>query len=140
MTPRRLRLVSCALLAGGLALAPGVRAAELKATLITQADDPRLDRARLERAYPGHPGGTAIDGVQLALDDGRFELDAAGTTVSVEAVTVDSPAAARGAAATAAQAGAASTDTVAPAASSSNRPSSSASCTPSMAAPPGWPG
>ena len=107
MTTRHLRLVSCALLAGGLALAPGTRAAVLKATLITQADDPRLERARVERAYLGHPGGAAIDGVQLALDDGRFELDAAGASVSVDAVPVDSISAARGAAAAAAQAGAA---------------------------------
>jgi ABC transporter substrate binding protein (PQQ-dependent alcohol dehydrogenase system) len=103
----RLRLVSCALLAGGLALVPAVRAATLKATLLTQANDPRLERARLERAYPGHPGGPAADGLQLALDDSKFELDAAGTGVSLEAVPVDSLAAARSAATAAAQAGAA---------------------------------
>jgi ABC transporter substrate binding protein (PQQ-dependent alcohol dehydrogenase system) len=102
-----LRLVSCALLAGGLAFLPAARAATLKVTLIMQADDPRLERARLERAYPGHPGGAAAEGVQLALDDGRFELDAAGTAVSVEAVSVESIVAARSAASAAAQAGAA---------------------------------
>ena len=64
---------------GGCGLA-SVHAAEpratLAATLIVQADDPRLARARLERRYLGHPEGPARQGLDVALDEGRFELQA----------------------------------------------------------------
>ncbi len=73
-------------------------AATLKATLIVPADDARLERARLERAYLGHPGGPAADGVRLALDEGRFELEAAGAAVALSVVEAATPEAARAAA------------------------------------------
>ncbi len=60
-----------------LAAAGTAQAATWDITLIEQADNPRLERARIERAYLGHPGGSASDGVKLALDDAQFELDAA---------------------------------------------------------------
>jgi hypothetical protein len=41
----------------------GAHAATLKATLLVRADDPRLERSRLERAYLGHPGGPAVEGL-----------------------------------------------------------------------------
>jgi ABC transporter substrate binding protein (PQQ-dependent alcohol dehydrogenase system) len=81
-------------------------AATLKATLIMPADDGRLERTRLERAYLGHVGGPASDGLQLALDDGRFELDAAGSAVSLSSQTAGTLEAARAAALAAEKGGA----------------------------------
>jgi len=94
----------------GLALAlagHGVAAATLKATLIVPADDPRLERTRVERAYLGHPGGPAADGLKVALDEGRFELDAAGAAVDLAVVEAGSAEAARAAASVAERGGAA---------------------------------
>jgi ABC transporter substrate binding protein (PQQ-dependent alcohol dehydrogenase system) len=97
-------------IAAALALAlmsTGVFAATLKATLILPADDARLERARVERAYLGHPGGPASEGLQLALEDGRFELDAAGAGVSLATQPAGTLEAARAAAQAAEKAGAA---------------------------------
>ena len=85
---RRLPPIAGLMLAMMLALQP-VRAATLKATLITPEDDPRLERTRLDRAYLGHAGGPATEGLKVALDEGGFELEAAGAAVAL------SPAAAR---------------------------------------------
>jgi ABC transporter substrate binding protein (PQQ-dependent alcohol dehydrogenase system) len=52
-------------------------AADWRVTLIEQANNPQLDRTRLERAYLGHPGGSAADGVMVAVDEAQFELEAA---------------------------------------------------------------
>src|SRR5207244_8504899 len=82
-------------------------AATLKATLISPENDPRLERTRLERAYLGHPGGPAADGVQVALDEGSFELEAAGAAVALSPATARSVEAARAAAQAAEKAGAA---------------------------------
>ena len=94
--------------AGGRAApAPQAAAAGLRATLITLQDDERLERARAERAYLGHPTGPASQGVAVALEEGQFELEAAGTTVQMtnaEAATLE---AARSAAQAAERAGAA---------------------------------
>lgn len=79
----------------------------LKATLISIDPDPRLERSRLERAYLGHPGGAASDGVQMALDESDFELQAVNASVAFKsqgAATLD---AARAAAIAAEKAGAA---------------------------------
>jgi len=95
-----------AALAVGAVLLPAA-AATLRATLIVPADDARLERTRLERAYLGHPGGPARDGVQLALDEARFELDAAGSAVALDSVGAATLDAARAAAQQAEKAGAA---------------------------------
>ena len=96
-----------ACIAAALLCAAGAQAAAFKATLLLPADDPRLERSVTDRTYLGHPGGPASDGVALALKDARIELDTAGTAITLEVVTVDSPAAARAAAQKAEQAGAA---------------------------------
>jgi ABC transporter substrate binding protein (PQQ-dependent alcohol dehydrogenase system) len=88
------RLVGCAL----ALLANTAGAATLKATLITRTDDARLARDRVERAYLGHPGGPASDGLQVALDEGKFELDAASAGVALTSAGAASPADARAAA------------------------------------------
>ena len=82
-------------------------AATLKATLLSPADDARLERTRVERAYLGHTTGPAADGAQMALDDGQFELDAAGTKVALEDKPVASLDAAKAAAQAAEKGGAA---------------------------------
>lgn len=102
MTRRNLAaLVFCA------AAATAASAATLKATLIVPADDARLERSRLERAYLGHTGGPAAEGLQVALDEGKFELEAAGAGVALNVVTAATPEAARAAAQAAEKAGAA---------------------------------
>ena len=82
-------------------------AATLRATLIVPADDARLARTRIERGYLGHPGGPARDGVQVALDEARFELDAGGSGVALDHVAAATPEAARAAAQQAEKSGAA---------------------------------
>jgi ABC transporter substrate binding protein (PQQ-dependent alcohol dehydrogenase system) len=99
------------LAAGVLALAAAclagpVPAATLKATLLVQDDDPRLERTRLERGFLGHPGGPAIDGARVAIDESRFELEAAGAAVALQAQAVGGLDAARAAAQAAEKAGA----------------------------------
>jgi ABC transporter substrate binding protein (PQQ-dependent alcohol dehydrogenase system) len=99
----RTLLATCALVA---VLTPAA-AAPLRATLIAPADDTRLERSRVERTYLGHPGGPARDGVRVALDEARFELDAAGAAVTLDAVGAASLDAARTSAQQAEKAGAA---------------------------------
>lgn len=65
-------------------LACAAQAAPWKVTLLELADNPALDRSRLERAYLGHPGGPARDGVLLALDEAQFELNAAKTELRLD--------------------------------------------------------
>lgn len=101
----RLRTLAMAV---GLALAGGAAAAAtLKATVIMPQDDARLDRTRLERAYLGHAGGPATDGLKVALDEGQFELQAAGADIALADATAGSVAAAKAAAEAAEKAGAA---------------------------------
>ncbi|VTU31159.1 ABC transporter, substrate binding protein, PQQ-dependent alcohol dehydrogenase system [Variovorax sp. PBL-H6] len=100
-------LLSLAALAALLAVGAPVDAAVLKATLITPSDDPRMERTRLERAYLGHPGGPATEGLQLAVDEASFELEAAGAGVALASVTAASVDAARAAAVAAEKNGAA---------------------------------
>lgn len=94
------------LVLGALAAGP-LAAATLKATLLFPADDPRLERSRAERAYLGHPTGPAEDGVQMALQDGQFELDAAGAKVALDSRPVTGLDAAKAAAQAAEKGGAA---------------------------------
>lgn len=94
----------------GVALAAAAclaQAATLKATLIAPQDDPRLERSRAERAYLGHPTGPASDGLQVALDEGQFELEAAGAAVTLDTQEAADLAAAKAAAVAAEKAGAA---------------------------------
>ncbi len=89
------------------ALPAATRAATLKATLIAPADDPRLERTRTERGYLGHPGGPAEQGLQVAIEEAKFELDAAKTAVALEVQAAASREAARAAAQQAEKSGAA---------------------------------
>lgn len=100
-------LFALALLVASVCAVAPAGAATLKATLISPEGDPRLERTRLERAYLGHAGGPAADGVQVALAEGGFELEAAGADVAFTSATARSLDAARAAALAAEKAGAA---------------------------------
>jgi ABC transporter substrate binding protein (PQQ-dependent alcohol dehydrogenase system) len=91
--------------AAGLA-APAAKAAQFKVVMLTPADDPRLQRARLERGSLGHASGPAADAVKLALADGQLELDAVAAKLSLEVLEVADANAAKAAAAGAEKAGA----------------------------------
>jgi len=97
--PRVLALAACA------ALGAGAQAAAFKVLLLERADDPRLERSRTERAYLGHATGPAFDGIEVALKEAQFELDAAGASITLERSAVADAAAARTAAANAQKAG-----------------------------------
>ncbi|PXW98801.1 amino acid/amide ABC transporter substrate-binding protein (HAAT family) [Sphaerotilus hippei] len=97
---------SASLLVLGLGLAAGAHAVSFKAVLLVPADDTRLERSRVERAYLGHPTGAAIDGIQSALKEARLEMESAGASLSVEAVEVATLEAVRAAAQKAEKAGA----------------------------------
>jgi ABC transporter substrate binding protein (PQQ-dependent alcohol dehydrogenase system) len=71
------------------------QAAPLLIGVITRADDDRIDAKRVEFAYIGQPGGPLRQGVDVAIAESQFELDAAKLQVKVEAVEVDSAEAAK---------------------------------------------
>ncbi|SCK11600.1 ABC transporter, substrate binding protein, PQQ-dependent alcohol dehydrogenase system [Variovorax sp. HW608] len=75
---RRLAMMLAFALAGAAA-----GAATLTIGIVQRADDDRLEPARVALAYPGHPGGRARDAVDMAIDESRFELEAAGLRVNV---------------------------------------------------------
>lgn len=91
-----------AVMAVGLGTA---QAATFKLTWLAPADDPRLERSRLERGALGHPGGPAVDAFKLALAEGRLELETAGAKLELEVVDVADAAAAKAAAARVEKAG-----------------------------------
>ena len=82
------------------------QAAPWNLTLLEQATSPQLERSRLERAYLGHAGGPASDGVAVALDEAQFELEAAKLAVTIKTEPVATLDAARIAAQKAEKAGA----------------------------------
>jgi ABC transporter substrate binding protein (PQQ-dependent alcohol dehydrogenase system) len=94
-------------LATAASCAAPAAAATLKATLIVPADDTRLERARLERAYLGHPGGPASEALEVAIEEGQFELEAAQAGVALTTQSAGTLEAARAAAQAAEKAGAA---------------------------------
>jgi ABC transporter substrate binding protein (PQQ-dependent alcohol dehydrogenase system) len=93
-----------AAIAAGAACAAAAQAT-LKVTWLAPADDPRLERSRLERGALGHPGGPAVDALKVALAEAKPELDAAGTKLELEVAAVADAAQARAAAARAEKAG-----------------------------------
>lgn len=98
--------VAALILLAATAAGPSL-AATYKVTLLAPADDPRLERAALERGALGHPGGPAVDALKVAFNEGRMELDAAGARIELELVEVGDAAAAKAAAARAEKGGAA---------------------------------
>jgi ABC transporter substrate binding protein (PQQ-dependent alcohol dehydrogenase system) len=90
-----------------LAGAGAASATTFKLVLIARDGDPRLERSQLERAYLGHPGGPAVDGLAVALNESRLQLEAAGTQWASTTIQAASAEAARAAAQQAEKAGAA---------------------------------
>jgi ABC transporter substrate binding protein (PQQ-dependent alcohol dehydrogenase system) len=82
-------LLLSAVLVSNTALA----ATKVTVAVISLAGDARYAPRRLERAYPGHAGGRAIDGARLAAADSAFELDADGIELEVRDVVLPSAAA-----------------------------------------------
>jgi ABC transporter substrate binding protein (PQQ-dependent alcohol dehydrogenase system) len=114
---QRGRLVLAGLVAlAGLGGTPMVLAANFKVTLLVPADDPRLERAQVERGVLGHPVGPAADALRIALSESQAELDAAGARLSLEVLEVADAAAAKAAAAKAEKSGSAALVTDLPAA------------------------
>ena len=66
------------------------QAAPLVIGVITRADDDRLEPKRVELGYFGQPGGALRSGVDLAIAESQFELDAGKLQPKVEAVEVAS--------------------------------------------------
>ena len=89
-----------------LLVCAAAQAAVWNVTLIERADDARLDRNRLERAYLGHPGGSAADALAVAMDEAQFELEASKSSIKLKTEPVPSLEAARAAALAAEKAGA----------------------------------
>ena len=100
----RLRSVFAGL--ASLLICAAAQAAVWNVTLIEQADDARLERAKLERAYLGHPGGSAADALAVAVDEAQFELEATKSSVKLKTEAVPSLDAARAAALATEKAGA----------------------------------
>jgi ABC transporter substrate binding protein (PQQ-dependent alcohol dehydrogenase system) len=86
MTQKRWRTSVFALMALStlLGFTQTAKAANWSVTLIEQANNPKLDRQRVERSYLGHPLGGASDALTMALDDAQFELEAAKTTITLK--------------------------------------------------------
>ncbi len=68
--------------------APALAATKVTVAVVSLDGDPRHAPRRMEKAYPGHPTGRAIDGVQRAAEDSAFELDAAGIELVVKDVVL----------------------------------------------------
>jgi ABC transporter substrate binding protein (PQQ-dependent alcohol dehydrogenase system) len=72
------------------AAAAVAHAAPLLIGVITRSDDDRLEAKRVELGYLGQPGGPLRAGVDVAIAESSFELEAAKLQVKVEAVEVAS--------------------------------------------------
>ena len=106
MRNRHLRIASRAVVLTIAMGGAGAQAALWNVTLIEQSDNPKLERSRLERAYLGHPGGTAADGLAVALDEAQFELEAGKASVKLKTEPVNGLESAKAAAQKAEKAGA----------------------------------
>ena len=82
------RTLACLLLLGATLAAA---AAPLRIGFVARADDERLDAKRTELGYPGHPGGSLANAVEMAIDEARFELEAAKLEAKLEAVEAATP-------------------------------------------------
>lgn len=83
-------LARCLAWAAGLAIAPGLAwGASWQLLVVGLRDDPRLDRTRIEQAYPGHPLGRPLAAVQVAAEESRPVLEAAGHQLKVQSLEWD---------------------------------------------------
>jgi ABC transporter substrate binding protein (PQQ-dependent alcohol dehydrogenase system) len=75
------------------AAVPAFAVTQVTVAVISLADDARYGARRVERAYPGHPAGRAMDGALLGAADSSFELDAEGLALAVRDVVLPNAAA-----------------------------------------------
>lgn len=78
-TTRWLTLITLTTL--GIAAA---HATDLRIGLLQRADDDRLEPKQVELAYPGHPGGSLSQALEMAVEESAFELDAAKLKVKLD--------------------------------------------------------
>lgn len=67
---------------------PSFATTQFSVAVVSLDGDPRHAPRRMEKGYPGHPTGRAIDGVKLAAEDSAFELEAAGLKLVVRDVVL----------------------------------------------------
>ncbi len=79
---RHLALLGLALLTAAAQAQPA-KTTTVTLAVVTLADDPRHAPRRMEKAYPGHPAGKAIGGVELGVDEAQVELDTRGIALKV---------------------------------------------------------
>ena len=83
------RVLGMVLLATGAAVSlPVLAATQVTIAVVSLEGDPRHAPRRLERAYPGHPRGRALQALKLAAQDSAFELNAAGLELVVKDVVL----------------------------------------------------
>lgn len=97
------------------ASAPASKGQALKLTLLLPADDPRLERSRIERESPGQPQASVRDALEVALKEAALELADVNLRPELKVVEVSDAAAAAAAAKAAEQQGAVVTLTDLPA-------------------------
>lgn len=61
---------------------------QISMAVISLAGDARYANRRMERGYPGHPQGRALQGVQVAVEEASFELDTVGIKLTVRDVVL----------------------------------------------------
>lgn len=71
-----------------LAPFPLLAVSETTIAVVSIEADPRHEPRRIEKQFPGHPTGRAIDGVLLAVRDSDFELESSGIEVKVKDVVI----------------------------------------------------
>jgi ABC transporter substrate binding protein (PQQ-dependent alcohol dehydrogenase system) len=82
------RLSALLFLAFAALLAAGAQAATLTLGVVSRADDERLDDKRVELGYLGHPGGPLTQAAEMAIEETRFELEAANVQAKLEPIEV----------------------------------------------------
>jgi ABC transporter substrate binding protein (PQQ-dependent alcohol dehydrogenase system) len=102
---RRAAVIALLALSALLGLTQTARATNWNVVLIEQANNPQLERQRVERAYMGHPTGAASEAIAMALDEAQFELEASKTTITLKPEQVSGVEAAKSAAQKAEKAG-----------------------------------
>ena len=81
-----MRAVVGMLMVAGLP-APAVSAAAVvTVAVVGLADDARYEARRMERAYPGHPQGRALQAAQMAAEEAGVELQSVGLELKVREV------------------------------------------------------
>ena len=70
------------------AAAPAVLAKTITIAVVSLASDARYAPRRMERAYPDHPQGRALDAVRLAAEDAAMELQTVGLELKIRDVVL----------------------------------------------------